>query len=131
MESEALRNVRTMRQLKTGLDIARSQKLRTTNAVSKTMEEVKHLESLADRQLKQILSKEKNRFMAREAVVNRLRKQVLRSREKLAITINRNRALTELRHKLQQAHWGRKGLAVPATEPTAAKQGLHQVELKY
>jgi predicted nucleic acid-binding Zn-ribbon protein len=131
MESEALRNIRTMRQLKTGLDIAKSRKPRTTNSLSQTTEEVGHLESLADRQLKQILAKEKNRFTAREAAVDKSRKRMLRLREKLAVTINRNRALTELRYKLQQAHWGRKGLAVPTSEPPAAKQGLHQVELKY
>jgi hypothetical protein len=131
MKSEALRNVRTMRQVKTSLDVLGKQKPRTTNSLSKTREEVERLESMADRQLEQVLTKEKARFAALDASVERSRQHVIKSREKLAATINKNRALTELRHELQQARWEGRDPAPPKAEPPAAEQGLRQIELKY
>jgi len=102
MKSEALRNIRTMRQVKTSLNVARNQRLKTTNSLSKTRDEVEYLESLTDRPLEQVLEKERRRFAAQEALINKSRQRVLRAREKLAATINKNRALMELRHELQQ-----------------------------
>ncbi len=130
MQSEALRNVRTMRQVKTSLDVARRQKVRTTNSLTKTADEVQYLESLTDRRLPQVLQKERQRFAAHQAAVNKSRNRVLRQRDKMAITINRNRALTELRHELQRESWGEKDPAPPKTEPVA-KQDVRQIELRY
>jgi len=131
MDSEALRNIRTMRQIQTSADIAKTQRLRTTNSLSKTRKEVEHLESLIDRQLEQILQKERRRFAAQEAAVNKSRQRVLRARGKLAATINNNRALTELRHELQRARWEGKELTTPKAELTTPQQKLRQMELKY
>ena len=102
MESEALRKIRTTRQVKTSLDIARKQRLRTTNSLSKTKEEIEHLESLTDSRVEQVLEKERRRFAAWEAAADKSRQRVLRSRERLAATINKNRALMELRQELQK-----------------------------
>ena len=130
MKSEALRNVRTMRQVKSTLDVARGQKLRTTNSLSKTRGEVEYLESLTDRQLEQVLEKERRRSAAQEASINKSRQRVLKAREKLAMTINKNRALTELRHELQRARWEGKDPTAPKTD-TAPEQNLCQIELRY
>ena len=124
MESEALRNLRTMRQIRTGTDLARDQKLRTTNSLSKTKEEVEHLQSLSDRRVGQILAKERKRFAAQEAAIEKSRRRVLRSREKLAATINRNRALTELRHELQQRTLG-------GERPYSHRPKSHQLHAEY
>ena len=94
-----------MRQVKTGHDLARSRRVRTTNSLSRTEEEAAHLLSLTDRRAGQILAKETKRFAAMEASIDKSRGRVLKAREKLAATINRNRALTELRHELQRARW--------------------------
>jgi len=131
MRSEALRNIKTMRQVKTGHDLARSRRAKTTNSLSRTEEEAAHLLSLTDRRIEQILAKETKRSAAMEASINKSRGRVLKAREKLAATINKNRALTELRYQLQKARWeGKKPTLAKAETPTP-KPNLHQVELKY
>jgi hypothetical protein len=130
MDSEALRNLRTMRQIRVGLDLARRQKIRTTNSLSKTCIEVQDLQTMTDPKTTQILEKEKRRFIAQQTSIDKSRRRVLRARNKLAATINRNRALIELRHDLQRGLWEGKDHSVPKTEPVT-KHELHRVELKY
>jgi hypothetical protein len=131
MQSEALRNVRTMRQVKTSLDLANNQRVKTTNSLSRTDGEVAYLKSLADGQVGQILSGENKRFAAMESAIDKSRQRLLRAREKLAATINKNRALTELRHELQRSRFeGKNPVPLKAEIPTR-KPKLHQVELKY
>ena len=132
MKSEALRNIRTTRQVKTSLDVARSQRTRTTNSLSKTSKKIEYLESLTDRRLEQVLGKERIRFAAQEASINKSRQRVLRAREKLAMTVNRNRALTELRRELQRTRWeGNDPAATLEVETPVPEPNLRQVELKY
>lgn len=122
MQSEALRNIRTMRQVKTSLDLARSQKVKTTGSLSKTEEEAARLLSLNDPQARQILAKERKRFATHEAAVDKSRQRLLRAREKLAATVNKNRALTELRHELQQSRLeGRNPITEKAPTQTEVK----------
>jgi len=131
MVSETLRNTRTMRQIRTSLDLARNQRLKTTNSLSKTKEEVEHLQSLSDRGVAQILAKERKRFATQEAVIEKSRRRVLRSRENLAVTINKNRALTELRHELQRARWEGRNSILLKKEPLTEGRNLRQMELRY
>ena len=131
MISETLRNIRTMRQVKTSLDLARSQKPKTTNSLSKAKDEVESLLLLTDRRAGQILAKERKRFAAQEAAIDKSRQRVLRSRESLAMTINRNRALNELRHELQRARWEGRDPTPAKVKPSAAEPNLHQVEFRY
>jgi len=129
MESEALRHIRTMREVRTGLDVARGQRLRTTNSLGKTREEAGQVESPTDRRMEQTLEKERRRFAAYEASVNRSRQRVLASREKLAMTLHRNRALTELRHELRRSRLEGSAPAVPKIP--AHRQTNRQIVLKY
>jgi len=131
MESEALRNLRTMRQIRTGTDMARDQKLRTTNSLSKTKEEVEHLQSLIDREVGQILAKERKRFAVQDAIIEKSQQRVLRAREKLAATINKNRALTKLRHELQRARQDGRSPVLSKKEPLTGSQNLRQIQLSY
>lgn len=131
MASEALRNIKTMRQVKTGHDLARSRRIRTTNSLSRTEEEVAHLLSLADRRAGQILDKEMKRFAAMEASIDKSRGRVLKAREKLAATINRNRALTELRYQLQRARWEKRDPVPLKKEPPTEGGNLPRIELNY
>lgn len=130
MRSEALRNIRTMRQAKISLDVARGQRFRTTNSLSKTREEIGHLETPPDRRLEQVLEKERRRFAAYEATVNKSRQRMLMSREKLAMTVSRNRRLTELRHQLQRSRWEDNNTSAGSGE-TTAREPKRQVELRY
>lgn len=131
MQSEALRNSKTMRQVKTGHDLARSQKVRTTNSLSKTEEETAHLLSIADRRTEQILAKETKRFAMMEASIDKSQGRVLKAREKLAATINRNRALTELRYQLQRARWGERTPIPLKKEPPPEGGNLPSIDLNY
>jgi hypothetical protein len=131
MPSEALRNIRTMRQVKTGHDLARSRRIKTTNSLSKTEEETAHLLSLADRREGQILAKEKRCFAAMEASIDKSRSRVLKAREKLAATINRNRALTELRYELQRARWEGRDSVPSKKVPSDEGRNLPRMELNY
>jgi hypothetical protein len=129
MESEALRRIRTMREVRTGSDVARGQRLRTTNNLGKTREEAGQAESPTDRRTEQTLEKEKRRFAAYEASVDRSRQRMLASREKLAMTLHRNQALTELRHQLQRSRL--EGSAPAAPKVPAHRQSNRQIELRY
>jgi hypothetical protein len=131
MQSEALRNIKTMRQVKTGHDLARNQRVRTTNSLSRTEEEAAHLLSLADRQAEQILAKETKRFAAMEASIEKSRGRVLKAREKLAATINRNRALTELRYELQRTRWEKRDSIPLNKEPPTKGVNLPRMKLNY
>jgi hypothetical protein len=129
MESEALRNIRTMRQVVTSLDIAGRHRCRTTNSLSKTPQETARLEGLHDRRLEQVLARERRRSAALEASVEKSRRRLLKSREKLAATINKNRALTTLRQELQKARW--RGTAGPATYDGKRPKTGRVLELEY
>jgi hypothetical protein len=131
MEGEPLRNIGTMRRIRTSLDVVRSQKPRTTSSLSRPEDEMEHLESLTDRRLEQVLAKERAKFAARDAGIEKCRAHLIRSREKLAMIINRNRALTELRRELQRARWERKGTSSPMADEPATERGLRQIEIRY
>jgi hypothetical protein len=131
MQSEALRNIKTMRQVKTGHDLARRQRVKTTNSLSKTDEEAAHLLSLTDRRTGQILAKETRRFATMEASIEKSRGRVLKAREKLAATINRNRALTKLRYELQRARWEGKAPVPLKKEPPTEDTNPPRIELNY
>jgi len=138
MQSEALRNIKTMRQVKSSLEVAGRRRIKTTNSLSKTAEESERLEcvGLNDGQTTQILAREKMRAAKFEASVERSRQKLLKSREKIASIVNRNRALTNLRHEIQhtrelskERQLLSKNLAV---RPEVLKRNsLHEIELKY
>ena len=137
MESEALRNIRTMRQVKSSLEVARHQRVKTTNSLSKTIEESERLASIGidNSQTAQILAKEKARAAKFEASVERSQQKLLKSREKMASLINRNRALTNLRHEIQQERDQGKEApspSKPSVKPESLKHGnLRGIELQY
>jgi hypothetical protein len=136
MNSEALRNIRTMRQVRTSLDIARKQNIKTTNCLSRTTAEMEHPETIEDRRTGQILTKERARVAAYNASIEKSRQRLLKYREKLAAIIKQNRALTELRHELQQARRQEAEPPMPASSPSKkgkalSHRGLREIELKY
>jgi hypothetical protein len=135
MDSEALRNIRTMRQVKTSLDVARNGKVKTTNHLSRTEEEIQRLECPEDGRIGQILAKERARANSFEASVEKSRRNLLKSREKLAVIVARNRALTRLRHERQQARGQRVEptlmISLDKTHKTLKQERLNEIELRY
>lgn len=136
MDSEALRKIRTGSQIRPSLDLARGEKKpRTTNSLSKTPEELYYLGSLSlsDGQLKQSLAKGKEQFAKQEAAYNRMRQKMLKYRDRLAVTINRNRALQQQQYQLQQQR-GQPGNVDP---PQSIKTKINpecpfrQVDIRY
>lgn len=130
MKSEALRNIRTMRQIKTSLDVARCQKIKTTNSLSRTKEEFESLEVVKDPGLVQILAREKKRFANLESSMERARQGLLKSRGRLAVLLNRNRALMKLRYELQQAR-SQDCPLVSRTPASSKNEKYNIVDLKY
>jgi len=130
MKSEALRNIRTMRQVRTG-PLGRMEQIKTANSLGKTSDEIESLKSLSDRRLSQALEKERRHFAAQEAGIDKSRRRILKAREKLAATINKNKALTKMRHELQQARWEAKDTTPSKREESNPEQNLREIELKY
>ena len=132
MESEALRNIRTMRKIKTGLDIAREQKARTTNSLSGTKEEIEYLESIEHPELSGLLLKERRRFATYDASVEKSHQRLLQLRKKLASIVNKNRALMELRRQLQQARWAKDPPSPsPKRNPNPQNRKYRKVHFNY
>jgi hypothetical protein len=137
MESETLHNIRTMRQVKSSLEVAAKQRIKATNSLSKTAESIEYLESIGSNSTvtSQVLAREKARAAKFEASVERSRRKLLRSRIKIAGLVNRNRALTRLRHEIQQERDGKKKLSISNVLPVILENpnynNLHGVEFKY
>jgi hypothetical protein len=135
MESESLRNIKTMRQVKSSLEVARKKTIPTTNSLFKTKPGAEPNDPAADRQIGRILAREKSRFKAYEDSVEKSRQRLLQSRRKLAIIINRNQSLTEMKHQLQQARSQKVDGPAPANtsmgKETFDHGKLHEIELKY
>jgi uncharacterized protein with von Willebrand factor type A (vWA) domain len=121
-----------MRDIKTSLDVARERKVRTTNSLSKTKEEIERLGSIEHPQLNQLLSKEKKRFADFYASVEKSRQRILQLRERLAGIINKNRALIRLRHQLQRAHrMNEPDSPLSKTKLNPQNERFREVELHY
>jgi hypothetical protein len=137
MKSETLHNIRTMRQVKTSLEVAGRQRIRTTNSLSKSAEEIERLESIGldDSKTDQVLARERARAAKFEASVDRSQRKMLRSRDKIAGVVNRNRALTGLRHQIQHERDLKKEISISARplveQDDSNCKGLRNVELKY
>jgi hypothetical protein len=138
MQSESLRNIKTMRQVKSSIEVANRQKIKTTNSLFKTDEEAEFLETagLGSGQTAQVLAKEKMRAAKFEASVERSRQKLLKSRKKIAALVNRNRALTNLRHEIQHNRESVKIASTvsripPAQTEIPAHNTLHKIELRY
>lgn len=135
MASEALRNIRTMRQVKTSLAVAASKKVKTASRLTRTGQELERLESPGGRRTGQVLARERARFAAYDASVEKSRQRLLKSRERLAAIIGQNLRLTELRHALQEARWQSQEKALPPMAPAKTvipgDGRLRQIEFRY
>jgi len=107
MKSETLRNLRTMRQIQKSGDIYSAQIVKTTRSWYGLPEKSEVPELQESPQFKMLCEKERKRFALREKSVERARGRLLDSRRKLSVIVSRNKALTKLRKKLQDAKDGK------------------------
>jgi hypothetical protein len=84
-------------------DIPGVRDIRTASSLFMTREERESLGSAMDlRALGLEARREKDKFARQDATVEKFQKSYFRARERLAATINKNRAMMELRHELQE-----------------------------
>ena len=119
-------------------DIPGVRDIRTASSLFMTREERESLGSAMDfRALGLEVRKEKDKFARQDATVEKFQKNYFVARERLAAKINKNRAMMELRHELQERRRNgespdpEKRCNPKEAKPPASEGGFHEVELKY
>ena len=108
MKHESLVAIKTFRDFKTGLENRSERKIKTTNSLCRTKNEQMILESLLDDQeLSQVIQKDTQRFAQQDLAIKKSQDKILKIRDKLAKTVNKNKQVLELRQKLQKGSWGK------------------------
>ena len=106
MKHESLVAIKTFRDFKTGLENRNQRKIRTTNSLCRTKKEQEILEALMDdKELSQTRQIDIQRFAQQDLAVKKSQEKILKIRDKLAKTINKNKKIIELRQKLQKGSW--------------------------
>ena len=108
MKHESIVTLKTFRDFKTGLENRSERKIKTTNSLFRTKKEQKILESLLDDQeLSQAIQKDIQRFAQQDLAIKKSQEKILKIRDKLAKTVNKNKQVLEWRQKLQKGSWGK------------------------
>ncbi|MBE3091512.1 MAG: hypothetical protein IMZ42_04245 [Candidatus Atribacteria bacterium] len=108
MKHESIVTLKTFRDFKTGLENRSERKIKTTNSLCRTKNEQMILESLIDDQeLSQVIQKDIQRFAQQDLAIKKSQDKMLKIRDKLAKTVNKNKQVLELRQKLQKGSWGK------------------------
>ena len=110
MKHESLVAIKTFRDSKTGLENGNERKIRTTNSLSRTKKEQRILKSLIDdddKKLSQARQIDIQRFAQQDLAIKKSQEKILKIRDKLAKTVNKNKKIIELRQKLQKGRWGK------------------------
>jgi len=95
--------IKLMAHSRNSTDIPRVRDIRTASSLFMTREERESLGSAMDsRALGPEARREKDKFARQDAVLEKFQKNYFVAREKLAGKINKNRAMMELRHELQE-----------------------------
>jgi hypothetical protein len=129
--------IKLMAHSRNSTDIPRARDIRAASSLFMTREERESLGSAMDfRALGLVARREKDKFARQDQTIAKFKETYFRAREKLAATINKNRALMELRHELQQR---RRMGEEPDTQasnsgevkPPVGESSFNEVELKY
>jgi hypothetical protein len=108
MKHESLVAIKTFRDFRTGLENRSERKIKTTNSLCRTKKEQRILESLLDDQeLSQAIQKDIQRFAQQDLAIKKSQEKILKIRDKLAKTVNKNKQVLEWRQKLQKGSWGK------------------------
>jgi aspartate oxidase len=108
MKHESLVALKTFRDFKTGLENRSERKIKTANSLCRTKKEQMILESLLDDQeLSQARQMDIQRFTQQDLAIKKSQEKILKIRDKLAQTVNKNKQIIKLRQKLQKGSWGK------------------------
>jgi hypothetical protein len=137
MERKSPGCIKLMARRRNSTDIPRARDIRTVSSLFMTREERESLGSAMNfRALGLVARREKDKFARQDSVLEKFQKTYFRAREKLAATINKNQALMELRHELQQRRRGGEEPASQASnsgevKPPVGENSFNEVELRY
>jgi hypothetical protein len=131
MKSESLVNIKTFRDIKNDVEKRGERKIKTTNSLSKTEEELEAIDSIVDdKDLDRALEKERQRFARQDLAIKRVRKKLIAARIKLAKMVNKNRKVTELRHQLQKER-GKREDPPQKIKRTSKSTNFKEVDIGY
>lgn len=103
MKHESLVAIKTFRDFKTGLENRSERKIKTANSLFRTKKEQKILESLLDdKELSHAIQKDIQRFAQQDLAIKKSQEKILKIRDKLTKTVNKNKQIIEWRQKLQK-----------------------------
>ena len=137
MERKSPGYIKLLGHSRNSTNIPRARDIKTASSMFMTREERESLESAMDfRALGTEARREKDKFTRQDSVLERFEQTYFRAREKLAATINKNRARMELRHELQQRRRAGEEPASPASNSGEVKlpvgeSSFNHVELRY
>ena len=129
--------IKLMAHSRNSTDIPRARDVRTASSLFMTREERESLEWAMDyKALGLEARREKDKFARQDSVLEKFQETYFRAREKLAATINKNQALMELRHELQQRRRAGEESASQASNSGEVKSpvgesSFNEVELRY
>jgi len=129
--------IKLMAHSRNSADILRARDIRTASSLFMTREELESLGSAMDyRALGLVARREKDKFARQDSVLEKFKETYFRAREKLAATINKNQALMELRHELQQRRRAGEESASQASnsgevKPPVGESSFNEVEIRY
>jgi len=113
----------TMRQVVTGLDVARQpHRHRTSSEAFSRVDHQELLPHVDEKAIAMELEEERRKFVRQRQALARSRQKLLATRARLFATKVKNERLMELRHKLQKQRWQDTEVAAPLPAPSAARQ---------
>ena len=129
--------LRLMAHSRNSTDIPRVRDIRTASSLFMTKEERESLGSAMDfRALGLEARREKDKFARQDATVEKCKKNYFIARDRLAAKINKNRAMMELRHDLQERRRrgespDPEGCNTTEVKPPIGEGSFNMVELRY
>ena len=137
MERKSPGYIKLMAHSRNSTNILRARDIRTASSLFMTREERESLGAAMDiRALGREARREKDKFARQDQTIAKFKVTYFKAREKLAATINKNQALMELRHELQQR---RRAGEEPASQASnngevklpVGETSFNHVELRY
>jgi len=137
MERKSPGYIKLLGHSRNSTNIPRARDIRTASSLFMTREERESLGWAMDfRALGREARREKDKFARQDSVLEKFRENYFKARERLAATINKNKAMMELRHELQQR---RRAGEEPASQVSnsgevklpVGENSFNEVELRY
>ena len=137
MERKSPGYIKLLGHSRNSTNIPRARDIRTASSLFMTREERESLGWAMDfRALGREARREKDKFARQDSVLEKFRENYFKARERLAATINKNKAMMELRHELQQRRRAGEEPASQASnsgevKPPVGESSFNHVELRY